>query len=79
MMLGVHTVTCKHIAKERLGKQVRNKYVTNNRVDPFLGNAHNTRTQKRTGVARGIFYVVRIYTLLPCCGPTRDYITRSQQ
>jgi hypothetical protein len=29
-----------------LGKQARNKYSSNNRVDPLLGNAHNTRTQQ---------------------------------
>jgi hypothetical protein len=32
-------------------------------VNPFLGNARNTRTQQNK-VARGTFYVVRIYPLL---------------
>jgi hypothetical protein len=41
------------VARERLGKQARNKYATNNRLDPFLGKARN----KRTGVARGVLYV----------------------
>jgi hypothetical protein len=53
-------VTCRPIAKERVGKQVRNKYATNNRVDLFLGNARSSRT----GVARSVFNVVRIYPLL---------------
>jgi hypothetical protein len=46
-------VTCRPIARERLGKQARNKYSTKNRVDPFLGNARNNRT----GVARSVFCV----------------------
>jgi hypothetical protein len=37
-------MTCRPIAKERLVKQVRNKYATNNRVDPLLGNARNAHT-----------------------------------
>jgi hypothetical protein len=41
-----YIVTRRPIAKERLGKEAHNKYATNNRVDPFLGNAHNTRTQQ---------------------------------
>jgi hypothetical protein len=49
-------VTCKPIARERLGKQARNKYSTNNVVDPFLGNARNARNN-RTGVARSVFCV----------------------
>jgi hypothetical protein len=47
------TVTCRPIAREPLGKQARNKYATNNKVDPFLGNARNNRT----AVARHLFYV----------------------
>jgi hypothetical protein len=42
----MHIVTCKPIARERLGKQACNKYATNNKVDPFPGNARNTRTQQ---------------------------------
>jgi hypothetical protein len=49
-------VTCRPIARERLGKQARNKYSTNIRVDPFLDNEHNNRT----GVARSVSYVGRI-------------------
>jgi hypothetical protein len=41
-----YIVTYRPIAREQLGKQARNKYATNNRVDPFLGNALNTRTQQ---------------------------------
>lgn len=33
------------IAMRRVGKQARNKYVTNIIVDSLLGNDHNTRTQ----------------------------------
>jgi hypothetical protein len=40
------TVACRPIARERLSEQARNKYLTNNRVDPLLGNARNTRTQQ---------------------------------
>jgi hypothetical protein len=39
-------VTCRPIAKERLGKQTSNNYSTNNRADPFKDNARNTRTQQ---------------------------------
>jgi hypothetical protein len=39
-------VTCRPTARERLDKQARNKYATNNTVDPFLGNARNTCTQQ---------------------------------
>jgi hypothetical protein len=42
----IRIVTCRSIARERLGKQARNKYTTNKRMDPFLGNARNTRTQQ---------------------------------
>jgi hypothetical protein len=42
----VYIVTCRPIARERLGKQTRNQYATNNRVDQFLDNARNTRTQQ---------------------------------
>jgi hypothetical protein len=42
----IYIVTCRPIAMERVGKQTRNKHATKNRVDPFLGNAHNTRTQQ---------------------------------
>jgi hypothetical protein len=31
---------------ERLDKQTRKKYATYSRVDPFLGNARNTRMQQ---------------------------------
>jgi hypothetical protein len=31
-------VTCRPIARERLGKQARDKYAANSRVDPFLSN-----------------------------------------
>jgi hypothetical protein len=34
------------IARQRLSRQACNEYATNNRVDPFLGNARNTRTQQ---------------------------------
>jgi hypothetical protein len=50
-------VTCRPIARERLGKQARNKYATNNRVDPLLGNPRNTRTQQQNRLAKGVFYV----------------------
>jgi hypothetical protein len=43
---GNHNVTCRPTARERLGKQARNKYSTNNRVNPFLGNARNAHTQQ---------------------------------
>jgi hypothetical protein len=46
-------VTCRPVARQRLGKQARNKYTTNNRVDPLLGNTRNNRT----GVAEGVFCV----------------------
>jgi hypothetical protein len=46
-------VTSRPLARERLGKQAHNKYASNKRVDPFLGNARNNRT----GVAGGVFYV----------------------
>jgi hypothetical protein len=39
-------VTCRPIARKRLGKQARNKYATNNRVELFLGNACNIVTQQ---------------------------------
>jgi hypothetical protein len=39
-------VTCRPTARERFGKQARNKYATNNRVDPFPGNARNTRMRQ---------------------------------
>jgi hypothetical protein len=39
-------VTCRPIGRERFGKQARNKYATNNRVNPFLGNTCRTRTQQ---------------------------------
>jgi hypothetical protein len=42
----VYIVTCRAVARERLGKQPRNKYATNNRAGSFLGNARNTRTQQ---------------------------------
>jgi hypothetical protein len=34
----INVVTFISIARQRLGKQARNKYSTNNRVDPLLGN-----------------------------------------
>jgi hypothetical protein len=55
-----HIETCIHTVRERLVKQARNKYLTNNKVESFLGNTRNNRT----GVARGVFYVGRIYSLL---------------
>jgi hypothetical protein len=39
-------VTCRPVARERPDKQVGNKYATNNRVDPLLGEARNTRMQQ---------------------------------
>jgi hypothetical protein len=59
-MLKYNTVTCRPVARERPGKQARNKYTTNNRADPLLDNARNNGT----GVARGVFCVFRIYPLL---------------
>jgi hypothetical protein len=38
--------THKPVARQRFGKQARNKYVTNNSVDPLQGNARNTLTQQ---------------------------------
>jgi hypothetical protein len=45
-MLKYNIVTCRPVARERFGEQAHQKYATNNRVDPFLGNARNTRTQQ---------------------------------
>jgi hypothetical protein len=45
-------VTCRPIVRERFGKQTRNKYGTNNRVDPFVGNTRNNKT-----CARDVSYV----------------------
>jgi hypothetical protein len=78
------TVACRPIARECLGKQARKKYSPNNRVDPFLGKPEIRACNNRTSVARSVFFVVRTYPLLGngcflCCGPTRDYMTRSQQ
>jgi hypothetical protein len=42
----VYNVTWTPIARQRLGTQARKKYATNNRIDPLLGNARNTRTQQ---------------------------------
>jgi hypothetical protein len=42
----LHIVTCRPIARVRLSKEAGKKYVTNSRVDPFLDNARNTRTQQ---------------------------------
>jgi hypothetical protein len=44
MTQDIYSMTCRLIAKERLDKETRNKYATNNRVDPVLDNARNTRT-----------------------------------
>jgi hypothetical protein len=72
--------TCRPVARERLGKQVRNNDATNNRVDPFPCNARNNRT----GVAIGVFYVISHVSIdrqrmcFLCCGPTWGYLTRSQ-
>jgi hypothetical protein len=41
-----HIVKCRPIVRGRLGKESRNKYATNNRVDTFLGNARSTPTQQ---------------------------------
>jgi hypothetical protein len=49
----VYTVMHITFARKRIGKQARNKYATNNRVDPLLGNAHNNITY----VARDVFYL----------------------
>jgi hypothetical protein len=38
-------VTHMSITRQRIAKQARNQYATNNRVDSFLGNARNTCTQ----------------------------------
>jgi hypothetical protein len=46
LALEENILTCRPIARERLRKQVLNKYSTNNRVDTFLGNALNTRMQQ---------------------------------
>jgi hypothetical protein len=50
-----HIVTCIPITSERLGKQACNKYSTNNRVYPFLGNARNTSTQQWNRCRRRCF------------------------
>jgi hypothetical protein len=54
ILIVYNIVTC----RPRL--QARNKYATNSRVDPHLGNACNNRT----GVARGVSCVVHIYPLV---------------
>jgi hypothetical protein len=51
----MNTVTCRPIARERLGKQARNKYSTNNKVDPFLGTARSTRTQQKNRCCKMCF------------------------
>jgi hypothetical protein len=48
-----YNVTHIPIARQRLCKQARNKYATNNRVGPLLGNVRNNRT----GITGGVFYV----------------------
>jgi hypothetical protein len=35
-------MTCRAIAEEQFGKQARNKYATNNGVDPSISEARNT-------------------------------------
>jgi hypothetical protein len=42
----IDIVTCRPIARERIGKEARNNYATNNRIDTFLRNARNTCTQQ---------------------------------
>jgi hypothetical protein len=42
----VNIVTRMPITRQRLGKIARNKYATNSRVDPLLGNTSSTRTQQ---------------------------------
>jgi hypothetical protein len=78
-----HTVTCRPIARERLiNKRATN---TNNRVDLFLGNAYNTRTQqwnqchKRCFLCGSHISIAGQRMCFLCCGPTQVYITRSQQ
>jgi hypothetical protein len=46
MFIKLYIVTCRPTARERFGNQARNKYATNNRADPFLGNARNARMQQ---------------------------------
>jgi hypothetical protein len=46
LRMPVCIVTRIPIARQRLDKQARNKYATNNRVFPLLGNARDTRKQQ---------------------------------
>jgi hypothetical protein len=59
-----HTVTCRPIARERLGKQARNQYETNSRGDPFLSNAHNSNTAIEPVLQEVSSVLVHIYPLL---------------
>jgi hypothetical protein len=51
----INIVTHRPIARQRLGKQAHNKYATNNRIDPFLRNVRNTRTQQHKRCRRRCF------------------------
>jgi hypothetical protein len=48
------------IVRQRLGKQARNKYATNNRLDPLLGNARSTRTHATTEQVLQEVFLVRV-------------------
>jgi hypothetical protein len=41
-----HIVTCRPIARERLGRQARNKQATNKRIHPLLSNDSGSKFQR---------------------------------
>jgi hypothetical protein len=57
-------VTYRPIARERLGKQARNKYSATRGQTHFQATSAIHARNNRTGVAGGVFYVIRIYPLL---------------